>query len=67
MTTPLSDRVKAAETVAISMRSCWIAEEAFPLVLGPWVRSGVPTAVDRQFGLAYGAGAMGFERREKLE
>ena len=35
-----------------------IAEETFPLVLGPWVRGGAPTAVDRQLGLAYGAGAV---------
>jgi 6-phosphofructokinase 1 len=35
-----------------------IAEETYPLVLGPWIRGGVPTAVDRQLGLAYGAGAI---------
>ena len=35
-----------------------IAEETYPLVLGPWVRGGTPTAVDRQLGLAYGAGAV---------
>ncbi len=35
-----------------------IAEETYPLVLGPWVRGGAPTAVDRQLGLAYGAGAV---------
>ena len=29
-----------------------------PLVLGPWVRGGVPTAVDRQLGLCYGAAAV---------
>jgi 6-phosphofructokinase len=34
-----------------------IAEETQPLVLGLWVRGGAPTAVDRQLGLAYGAGA----------
>ena len=28
------------------------------MVLGPWVRGGVPTAVDRQLGMAYGAGAV---------
>ena len=28
------------------------------MVLGPWVRGGPPTAVDRQLGLAYGAGAV---------
>ena len=35
-----------------------IAEETQPLVLGLWVRGGVPTAVDRQLGMAYGAGAV---------
>ena len=35
-----------------------IAEETFPLVVGPWARGGAPTAVDRQLGLAYGAGAV---------
>jgi 6-phosphofructokinase 1 len=28
------------------------------LVVGPWTRGGQPTAVDRQLGLAYGAGAI---------
>lgn len=31
---------------------------AYPLVLGPLVKGGAPTAVDRQLGLAYGAGAV---------
>ena len=35
-----------------------IAADTYPLVLGPWVRGGVPTAVDRQLGLSYGAGAV---------
>ena len=35
-----------------------LAEETFPLVLGLWVRGGAPTAVDRQLGLGYGAGAI---------
>jgi pyruvate formate lyase activating enzyme len=35
-----------------------IAEETYPLVLGPGTRGGAPTAVDRQLGLAYGAGAV---------
>ena len=35
-----------------------LAEETFPMVLGPWVRGGAPTAVDRQLGMAYGAGAV---------
>ncbi len=32
--------------------------ETFPIVLGQLVRGGAPTAVDRQLGLAYGAGAV---------
>jgi len=48
---------QAAETVARGLQLL-IAEETFPLVLGPWVRGGVPTAVDRQLGLCYGAGAV---------
>ncbi len=35
-----------------------MAEETYPLVVGPWVRGGAPTAVDRQLGLCYGAGAV---------
>ncbi len=48
---------RAAETVATGLQLL-IAEETYPLVLGPWTRGGVPTAVDRQLGLAYGAGAV---------
>jgi ATP-dependent phosphofructokinase / diphosphate-dependent phosphofructokinase len=48
---------QAAETVANSLQLL-IAEETYPLVLGSWVRGGTPTAVDRQLGLAYGAGAV---------
>ena len=47
----------AAETVANRLQLL-IAEETYPLVLGPWVRGGAPTAVDRQLGLGYGAGAV---------
>ena len=47
----------AAETVANGLQLL-IAQETFPLVLGPWVRTGTPTAVDRQLGMAYGAGAV---------
>ena len=35
-----------------------IAEEVYPMVLGPWSRGGAPTAVDRQLGLVYGASAI---------
>jgi len=48
---------QAAETVASRLQLS-IAEETYPLVLGPWVRSGAPTAIDRQLALAYGAGAV---------
>jgi 6-phosphofructokinase len=48
---------QAAETVANRLQLL-IAEETYPMVLGPWVRGGAPTAVDRQLGLAYGAGAI---------
>ncbi len=48
---------QAAETVATELQLL-IAEETFPLVLGHWARGGVPTAVDRQLGLGYGAGAI---------
>ena len=47
----------AAETVATELQLL-IAEETYPLVIGPWVRGGAPTAVDRQLGMAYGAGAI---------
>jgi 6-phosphofructokinase len=48
---------QAAETVATELQLL-IAEETYPLVIGPWVRGGRPTAVDRQLGMAYGAGAL---------
>ncbi len=48
---------QAAETVATELQLL-IAEETYPLVIGPWVRGGRPTAVDRQLGIAYGAGAV---------
>ena len=48
---------QAAESVATGLQLL-IAEETFPLVLGHWARGGVPTAVDRQLGLGYGASAI---------
>jgi 6-phosphofructokinase 1 len=48
---------QAAKTVAKRLQLL-LPEETFPAVLGPWVRGGPPTAVDRQLGLAYGAGAV---------
>ena len=35
-----------------------LPRKPIPLVLGPWVRGGAPTAIDRQLGLGYGAGAV---------
>jgi 6-phosphofructokinase 1 len=46
-----------AETVAEELQ-LQVPHEFFPIVLGPWVRGGVPTALDRQLALAYGAGAV---------
>ena len=55
---------QAAETVARELQLL-IAEETFPLVLGPWVRGGVPTAVDRQLGYGLrGRGGTGRESRQ---
>jgi 6-phosphofructokinase len=48
---------QAAETVAGGLQLL-VAQEFYPLVLGPWTRGGAPTAVDRQLGMAYGAGAI---------
>jgi 6-phosphofructokinase len=48
---------RMAEAVAERLQLL-IAEETYPLVIGPWVRGGAASAVDRQLGLAYGAGAV---------
>jgi 6-phosphofructokinase 1 len=48
---------RAAKIVA-SRLQLLLAEKTYPLVVGPWTRGGRPTAVDRQLGLAYGAGAI---------
>ena len=50
-------RDRLPETVATELQ-LQIAEETYPLVIGPWVRGGTPSAVDRQLGMAYGAGAL---------
>ncbi len=47
----------AAQTVALQLQRL-INQETYPLVLGDWVKGGAPTAVDRQLGLSYGAGAV---------
>lgn len=48
---------RTAEAVATQLQLL-MAEETYPLVIGPWVRGGKPTAVDRQLGMAYGAAAV---------
>ena len=55
---------QAAQTVATELQLL-IAEETYPLVIGPWVRGGTPSAVDRQLGMAYGAGALQALKAEK--
>ena len=48
---------EAADAVATGLQLL-LAQETYPLVMGPWVRAGAPTAVDRQLAMAYGAGAV---------
>ncbi|NLH71695.1 MAG: 6-phosphofructokinase [Verrucomicrobia bacterium] len=48
---------RAAHAVAIALQRL-TDQPTYPLVLGPLVRGGTPTAVDRQLGLGYGAGAV---------
>ena len=48
---------QAAKTVAKRLQLL-LPEETYPIALGPLVRGGPPTAVDRQLGLAYGATAV---------
>lgn len=48
---------RAAKLVADRLQKL-TAEETYPLVLGAWARGGVPTAVDRQLGICYGAAAV---------
>ena len=48
---------RAAKLVADRLQKL-TAEETYPLVLGSWARGGVPTAVDRQLGICYGAAAV---------
>ena len=57
VTTSFSDRVRPPRPWRPGLQLL-IAEETYPLVLGPWARGGAPTAVDRQLGMAYGAGAV---------
>lgn len=46
-----------AEAVALALQRL-IGRDVLPFSLGHLVRGGAPTAVDRQLGLAYGAGAV---------
>jgi 6-phosphofructokinase 1 len=46
-----------AATVALQLQRLTDVE-TYPLALGPLVKAGLPTAVDRQLGLAYGAAAV---------
>ena len=55
--TRLSDSGRAAHCVALQLQRL-TDQETYPLVLGQLVRGGAPTAVDRQLGLGYGAGAV---------
>lgn len=48
---------QAAETIALQLQR-QTDHETYPLVLGPLVKAGAPTAVDRQLGLGYGAAAV---------
>jgi ATP-dependent phosphofructokinase / diphosphate-dependent phosphofructokinase len=48
---------KAAETVAQELQLL-LAEETIPMVLGPWIRGGTPSSIDRQLALVYGAAAV---------
>ena len=48
---------QAAQTVALQLQRL-TDQSTYPLVLGPLVKGGPPTAVDRQLGLGYGAGAV---------
>ncbi len=47
----------AAKSVALALQRL-TGRDVLPLSLGHLVRGGVPTVVDRQLGLAYGAGAV---------
>jgi ATP-dependent phosphofructokinase / diphosphate-dependent phosphofructokinase len=47
----------AAQGMALKLQQL-TDHETFPLVLGQLIRGGAPTAVDRQLGLGYGAGAV---------
>ncbi len=56
---------KAAKVLSMALQQL-LADEVFPLVLGPWSRGGDATAVDRQLGLAYGAASAKAFEQEKF-
>jgi len=55
---------KVADMVATELQLL-IAEETYPMVVGPWARSGRPTSIDRQLGVAYGAAAVQALKEDK--
>jgi 6-phosphofructokinase len=56
---------KAAKVLSMALQQL-LADEVYPLVLGPWSRGGDATAVDRQLGLAYGAASAKAFEQEKF-
>jgi len=48
---------QVAARIARSLQGL-MAEEFYPLAIGPWSRGGNPSAIDQQLGMAYGAGAV---------
>jgi 6-phosphofructokinase 1 len=55
---------RIAEAVALELQRL-IDCETYPIVLGQLARGGMPTVVDRQLGLGYGAGAVRALRSDK--
>jgi 6-phosphofructokinase 1 len=55
---------KVADMVATELQLL-IAEETYPLVLDDWARGGSPTSIDKQLGMAYGAGAVQAIKEDK--
>ena len=55
---------QASERVALELQRR-TDQEMYPLVLGQLAGAGTPTAIDRQLGLGYGAGAVRALQREQ--
>jgi len=55
---------KAADMVATELQLL-IAEETYPMVVDEWARGGYPTSIDKQLGMAYGAGAVQAIKEDK--